>query len=235
MKLLMENWRNFVNEEEKEEELSPEQKERQRETLLYYFLSGGNDEENAQIFSADTLGIDLFKDKDRIEKELLIQYNTGLVEKDPNALRGALRKAKKANINIGEVVKGYKNEILKMLKSPENVPAAIELYRSVGMGNLLTDTDLINVDLRGADLSGVNLRDASLTKANLSGANLEGAILGDTDLSFANLSGANLSGADLTYATGINTAIGIAPEDIQNNPELYKNTKWPEDFYHEDY
>jgi uncharacterized protein YjbI with pentapeptide repeats len=166
------------------------------------------------------------------DKEAILRtYNSG--GRDNRLL--ALDMAKTFDIDFTKMQKDYKETILQMLKKPKEVANAIKLYKSVGMGNLLTDTNLGSVNLSNADLSGANLRDASLTKANLEGANLEGANLEGTDLSFANLSGADLSYADLTDATGIDTAIGITPEDIQNNLELYKETKWPEDFYHETY
>ena len=142
---------------------------------------------------ANTLGIDLFKDifdtdpfKDKIKKEVLKKYNTGIIKNDRLARRGALRKAKALGTNITTIQDYYKKKILTMLKSPKDtndVRKAIELYKSVGMGELLVD----------ADLSDVNLSDQILRGANLRGATLDRADLNGTDLTGADLTGASLN------------------------------------------
>ena len=130
MKLLIENWRNFINEEE---EISPEEK------ILQIYNSGGRDNRLLSSEMEKTFGID-----------------------------------------FAEMQKDYKQKILTMLKKPQDaddVPKAIELYKSVGMGNFLEGADLTDVNFEGIDLSGANLRYADLTRANLRGADLTGAIL----------------------------------------------------------
>ena len=130
MKLLIENWRNFINEEE---EFSPEEK------ILQIYNSGGRDNRLLAREMAKTFGID-----------------------------------------FAEMQKDYKQKILTMLKKPQDaddVPKAIELYKSVGMGNFLEGADLTDINFEGIDLSGANLRYADLTRANLRGADLTGAVL----------------------------------------------------------
>ena len=173
MNLLMENWRKFLTEEE---DLS------QEEMLLNLFLDGGEDDEEQAIDLADTLDIDLFKDKDKIKKELLKKYNTGIMKRNGDN-KAAHRKAKKIGINIGMENYEYKQKILKMLKKPQNaddVRNAIELYKSVGMGNVLEGADLTGINFEGIDLRGANLKYADLTGTNLRGADLTGANLSDT-------------------------------------------------------
>ena len=141
------------------------------------------------------------------EKAILQTYNSGGSDNRKLAryLAGTL------DINIDQVMRDYEQKILEMLKSyhREQVIEAIRIYKSVGMGDILRDADLTEVNFEGIDLSGANLRNA--------------------DLSDANLRGANLSNADVSRAF-LDTAKGITPKDIQENPELYKYTKWPQGF-----
>jgi hypothetical protein len=141
------------------------------------------------------------------EEKILQIYNSG--GRDNRLL--AREMAKTFDIDFAEMQKDYKQKISTMLKSydREKVIEAIRIYKSVGMGDLLANADLTDVNFEGIDLSGSNLRNA--------------------DLSYANLSGADLSGTDLSRAF-LDTAIGITPKDIEENPELYKGTKWPDGF-----
>ena len=167
MKLLMENWRNFVNEEE---DLSQEEK------LLNHFLSGGEEEEEQAIDLAQSLGIEI--DFDELRKQKIMKtYNRGIIEDDRFARRDALRKAKALGTNITTIKDYYQDKILTMLKSPKDVPAAIELYKPVGMGELLVDANLSDVNLSGQILRGANLRGATLDRADLNGTDLTGADL----------------------------------------------------------
>ena len=110
------------------------------------------------------------------EEKILQIYNSG--GRDNRLL--AREMAKTFDIDFDEVRHEYKQKILKMLREPQNVDdvrKAIEIYKSIGMGNILVDADLSDINFEGIDLSGANLRYADLTRANLRGADLRGANL----------------------------------------------------------